>query len=56
MIIHKVESKITSQSRIELVIDWIIAVQFSKGQECMMTSFFIAEGGGRACNFLFWPW
>ena len=25
-------------------------------QEHMMTSFFIAEGGGRACNFIFWPW
>ena len=24
-------------------------------QECM-TSFSIAEGGGRACNFLIWPW
>ena len=21
----------------------------------MITSFLIAEGGGRACNFLFWP-
>ena len=25
-------------------------------QERMMTSFFIVEGGGRVCNFLFWPW
>ena len=24
-----------------------------KDQECMMTSFFIVEGGGRTCNFLF---
>ena len=21
-----------------------------------MTSFYIVKGGGRACNFLFWPW
>ena len=25
-------------------------------QKHMMMSFFIVEGGGRTCKFLFWPW
>ena len=45
-------------------IDWINIYPFQNdklrfvnyNQECMMTSFFIVEGGGRVCDFLFWPW
>ena len=51
-----------SQAKLSCIVQLIYAVVVhAKGgytciQECMMTSFFIAKGGGRACNFLLWPW